>query len=151
MRPTCFTTNGYGIFNVRTIWAHAVHTKRGRKTVSHPAPPRDRTQGLRISIPTLQPLSYVPRLTTNIKLKSCGNEVTLSVGNRKICSVNNARSCHRKMVELESKYRFCLYSRFGGLCGSFACSYVLFNECIDVFIDLFCILCIFPLVYLVLH
>ena len=61
-----FTTDGYGIFNVRThLGACRTHeggsgtnksaqelTRRDRKTVPHPAPPGDRTQGLRIWIPT---------------------------------------------------------------------------------------------------
>ena len=56
-----FTTDGFGIFNVRSNWVRAVHTKGGsgtnksaedltrrdRNVVSHPAPPGDRTQGLR--------------------------------------------------------------------------------------------------------
>ena len=35
-------------------------TRRDRKTVPHPAPPGDWTQGLRIWIPMLWPLSYAP-------------------------------------------------------------------------------------------
>ena len=70
-----FTTDGYRIFNVRThVGAFRIHegesgtnksaqewTRRNRKTVYHPAPPGDRTQILRIRIPTLQPLSYDSR------------------------------------------------------------------------------------------
>ena len=63
-----YTTDGYGIFNVSIIRVRAVHTKRGQAqtslhksrfggketTVSHPAPPGDRTQeDLRIWILTL--------------------------------------------------------------------------------------------------
>ena len=62
-----FTTAGYGIFNVRThlgaCHAHSGGSGTNRsaqeltrmdthKNVSHPAPPGDRTQGLRICIPT---------------------------------------------------------------------------------------------------
>ena len=57
-----FTTDGYGIFNVRTnVGACHTHeggqaqtslalewTRRDIQTVAHPAPPGDRTQGLRI-------------------------------------------------------------------------------------------------------
>ena len=70
-----FTTDGYGIFNVRThLGACRTHeegsdtnkpaqelTRREKRTVPHPAQPGDRTQGFQVWIPTLLPLSCVPR------------------------------------------------------------------------------------------
>ena len=69
-----FTTDGYGIFNVRnTFRVRAVHTKGGRhkqvctrvdsegqkqnNLAIHPAPPGDRTHGLRIWTTDLRPQS----------------------------------------------------------------------------------------------
>ena len=67
--PTLFTMDGYGIFNMRTNLSVCRTHKGGsgtnksaqeltlegqqKKTVPHPAPPGDRTQGLQIRILTV--------------------------------------------------------------------------------------------------
>ena len=68
-----FTTDGYGVIKQPHKFGCVPYTRRGvagtnksaqeltrgdTTTVSHPAQPEDRTQGLRVLIPILYPLSY---------------------------------------------------------------------------------------------